>query len=326
MANLLKSVPKEVGCYRVIYLIGAGSYSAVFHAVNTKTNETAALKFISRKILKSHRNLESIERELRIFQRLQHKNIAKYYETIYLKDFIVIAMELLRFNHLPSTLANIAARHNIILRWAKEILEGLEYIHNHGISHHDIKPENIAFDPLMQVKIIDFGLCEETSPGDHSLTCSKPCGTPFYVAPEVITKTSYDGRKSDIWSFGVTLHVMATGRLPYIESLTYKQLISNIHNIEKFIDIQVKGDLKELIEKTLIIDPKERPTATELLHSKIFENAEIIRYAAGNPLNRSNARSSVMKHPLFEKNSPKIVTPMILFTSAKLVPSNYNII
>ena len=325
MADFVGEVPKEIGRYKVLFPIGVGSSSAVYQGIDKKTGENVALKFISREIFKSAENLACIERELRIFQRLSHKNIAKYHETIYLKDYIVIVMELLKFNNLPTSLVNVSTRQSIVLRWAKEILEALEYLHNRGICHHDIKLDNIAFDNKMQAKLFDFGLSDEALPGNRGCICSKTCGTPFYVAPEVITHKFYDGRKTDIWSFGVTIHVLACGKFPYTDGVSYKEIVANIRNIHKYIDIKVNGDLNELIKCTLTIDPKQRPTASQLLHSNLFDNAEVIRFGLSNTGNKSIAQSTVMKHPLIEKtpNVPKIISTLLRFTSAKVVAPHF---
>ena len=325
-SNTVKDIPEKLGHYVIMYQIGEGSSSFVFQGMDTKTGDHVAMKFISREAFKSFLHLSNLERETRVFQRLNHKNIAKYYETIYTKDYIVIVMELLRYGSITPLLTNTDAKNHILLRWAKEILQALEYLHSRGISHRDIKPQNIGFDHLMQVKLFDFGLCDESTPGDEANISTIPCGTPFFVAPEVLTEEIYDGRKADIWSFGVSLHLMATGLMPFAGINDKEDFISKMNKISDYIKITVTGEIGEIIKLALNIDPEKRPSAQELLATHLFDNAEILRHAlVRSPVSRVKAQSAFLKQNALlirpqRSFQPTIISPIPKHTSARFIP------
>lgn len=287
--------PAIVGHYKTLYMIGKGPFSMVYHGCDTRNDRVVALKFISRKDIADNYALGFVERELRISQRLSHKNVVKIYETIYTDEYIIIVMEYLRCGTITSL-----TRYSVnklmdesYLRWGKDILEGLQYLHERNISHHDIKPDNIGFDDDMNAKIFDFGLCEECFL--EKKNCKYSCGTGFFVAPEVVTEKEYDGSKADIWSFGITFHYMVTGELPFIKNITHDQFIDSCPDIMPLITSKCEGIMKTIVDRTLIQDPRKRPSAKELLQSGLFNGAERPVH-----LHRANSiafRSSLQKTP-----------------------------
>ena len=269
-------VPTRVGHYEINCASGAGAFSAVYSGWDTKMNRSVALKFVSRKNLKDQRTLSCLERELRISQRLSHKSIIQIYDTIFTDDYVILVMENLRCGTLTTfkQYSLVKINDESYLRWGKEILEGLQYLQERNISHHDIKPDNIGFDDDMNAKIFDFGLCEECKL--EKKNCESPCGTPFYAAPEILTEKEYDGNKADIWSFGVTFHFMVTGELPF-RGASYDEYIESFPNIQSLIENKCEGVLKEIVDLALTQDPNRRPSAKELLNSGLFDNAEKVK-------------------------------------------------
>ena len=267
-------IPNKIGPYKVFHKIGTGSFSTVYQGCDTRDNKPVAMKFVERKKLSDHKVLSSMESELRIAQRISHKSIVKIYDTIFLEDYIILVMESLRCGTLTSfklyTFVSISDA--TYLRWGKEILEGLEYLHERKISHHDIKPDNIGFDDDMHAKIFDFGLCEECMLKKKS--CRKTCGTPLFIAPEILSNKEYDGDKADIWSFGVTFHYMVTGELPFNEISDDESFDDYITNIKRSITNKCKGIMKDIVDFALNIDPRKRPSAHDFLSSGLFSKAE----------------------------------------------------
>ena len=271
------AIPATLGPYKVLFKIGDGAFSTVYHGIDNRTGKVVALKFVDRKSLINMNLLSCFERELRITERLSHKSIVACYDTIFTDKYIVIVMENLRSGTLTSfkqySTVNLTA--STYLRWGKEILEGLQYLHERGVSHHDIKPDNIGFDDNMHAKIFDFGLCEDSMFDKSTIKCGNACGTPYFFAPEVMTCDEYDGAKSDIWSFGVTFYYMVTGRLPY-PNMSYNEFIENTDKIESMLEIRCGGVFEKIVRMALVADPKKRPSAKEMLESGLFNNAEII--------------------------------------------------
>lgn len=265
--------PLKIGSYQVNCKIGTGASSSVYQGCDLRDGKLVALKFVDRNKLNDKNQFSYFERELRIIQRLSHKNIVSLYDTVFTKDHIILVMENLRCGTLSAfknyTLVKI--QDTSYLRWGKDILEGLQYLHERKICHHDIKPDNIGFDDNMNAKIFDFGLCEEFDLGKKS--CEHSCGTPLFVAPEIMAYETYDGEKADIWSFGVTFHYMVTGELPFA-SVTYEEFVSSCPNVDHLIRNKCEGILGEIVDRALTTDPSLRPSANELLESGLFKDAE----------------------------------------------------
>ena len=291
-----------VGNYEIEFTIGRGGNSMVYQGRNIKTNEYVALKFINREKLSDIFFLENIEKELRIFERLSHPGITKYIETIYLDDYIVIVQELLT----GGTLGNLSqfslntVDPQLVLKWAKEILETIRYLHFNGISHCDIKPTNIGFDRFHHTKLFDFGLSSETKTSSRTFKC----GTPMYAAPEVYSTAVHDEFKADIWSYGVTIHVMATNTFPF-HAHDEESFIANMKK-PNFINIKCTGALRELMEMTLQVDPEKRLSAEAILQSHIFKDVETFNGLRGKcpltksstaPFQSAHTRRSIGKHP-----------------------------
>ena len=305
------NIPSQVKNYEVEVIVGYGSSSVVYQGRNIKTGETVALKFVSRSIFQKPVELEHFEKELRVLPLLHHKNIAKYIETVFTNDYIVVVMEMLECQLLPPSAIDPRSREYILLRWAKEILEALSYLHKHGIAHMDIKPENIGFDYYMQIKLFDFGLCTFSKQNKAKLLCKDKCGTIPFAAPEIILKEEYDGSKADIWSFGVTMYYIATQEIPFI-GVNNNNFMKRAANIADYLNIDIEGPLGEIIKLALTPDPDKRPSADDLLNTNYFDNAEKIRYQISSTLIKSaKARSSIL---------PPIRKPNIIKCPAILLP------
>ncbi|EAX89733.1 CAMK family protein kinase [Trichomonas vaginalis G3] len=200
-------IPSHIGKYTITKLIGKGGFAVVVLAVNDQTHQQVAIKICDRVQIQENNILAYLEAELRLSMRFNHPNIAKTYEVIYEPDIILIVMEYFPNGDLQSLLTHgVKFTTQEQIKIAIGVLNGLNYLHQRGISHRDIKPENIVFDEKLNPKIIDFGLSKEDSSNLYTF-----CGTPYYVAPEMITSHSYNGMKADIWAFGITLHCLATG-------------------------------------------------------------------------------------------------------------------
>ena len=250
--------------YRVYYELGSGIYGTVFLAKHIKTNEFFALKFISRELFKSKDHAEHLERELRIYPRLNHPNITKLYDILYTEDSIVLVMEAVR-----GTLEEYIKNGNtptphFFYKTAKQILEALVYLHSKGYAHHDIKPENIGFDNDMNVKLLDFSFITE-----NSENCELGCGTPPYIAPEVFIPKPYDATKADIWSLGVTLCTILSDKVPEALNST-NTLQTDMRKIFRIIEFNFADDMKSFIKLFFVKDPKKRMSAQEILETNSF--------------------------------------------------------
>ena len=229
---------RTIGKYSLMKVIGTGGFAEVYLAINTKTKEKVAIKIIKRKITEDSFLIQYIENELRMITRFDHPNIVKVQDIIYTPEEILIIMEYLPNGDLQSFVdTKTRTGQTDQIRIATEILEGINYLHKRGIAHRDIKPANIMFDEKMHPKIIDFGFCREKSALLN--TC---CGTQPLMAPEIVMGKTYDGLKADIWSYGVTIHIMAMLALPF-EFQGYSQFIHDVKNNSIKMCIKATGVL-----------------------------------------------------------------------------------
>ena len=261
-------IPHIIKHYTLEFPIGAGSFSLVYQAKDTKNNQYVAIKIISRTIFKDMYNLINLEKELRLHERISHPNIAKYYETIFTDDFIYLVMELLP----KGTLMDVIMQdHDCLfeqklISWTKEILEALNYLHERGIAHRDLKPENIGFDIFMHAKLIDFGLSTEYRDSDR---CTTPCGTPYFIAPEIMLNSSYNAMKTDVWAFGMTLYVLINKKFPF-PMMSSKRYLDALSELDSLLDKNYHGPFESLLSSSLVIDPEQRKSVPELLKDRLF--------------------------------------------------------
>lgn len=252
-------ITKQLGKYYIEREIGVGGFATVFLGRDVKTNEKLALKVIERKQATDRDILLYVEQELRIMSRLNHPNIAKVHDIIYTEEYIMIAMEYMEMPDLQTLITDkfVFSDHEK-LKIAIELLDATSYLHERGICHRDIKPSNIMFDNNLHPKIIDFGFCREQT--DNLTTY---CGTELYMAPEIISNQTYNGMKADVWAYGVTMHALDTGSLPFEYNSDVKLINSMKNNTLKIINRSL-GIIGWLVENSLKLDPEERMSAIDM--------------------------------------------------------------
>ena len=148
----------------------------------------------------------------------------------------------------------------------QQLVTGTEYCHNQGVCHRDLKPENLLLDEKDDLKISDFGLSALAEPdGDDTRAAllHTTCGTPNYVAPEVLADNGYDGQSADVWSMGVILYVFLAGFLPFDEP-TMSALFRKIQKAEFSYPSWFDDDVKDLLNHILTIDPTKRYTLDQI--------------------------------------------------------------
>lgn len=273
---------KDQGIYKDFIIknevIGQGAFATVKKVIERSTGKSYAVKIINRrKALKNGESMEGVNRELSILRQLDHPNIVylkSFYEDI---DNYYLVMEYVPGGDLMDFVAaNGAIGEDATQVITKQILEGINYVHKMGISHRDLKPDNILImqdDPIL-IKITDFGLAKLS---DNVTFMKTFCGTLAYVAPEIITG-KYDANDTnnysslvDIWSLGCLVYVLLTSHLPF-NGKTQAQMFTKIKNAEyhesPLNTYNVSADGKDFLNCCLQVKPRLRITAQEALEHK----------------------------------------------------------
>lgn len=258
-----------LGRYEIGKLLGHGSFAKVYHARNIKTNENVAIKVIDKeKILKSGL-IAHIKREISILRRVRHPNIVQLFEVMATKTKIFFVMEYVKGGELFSKVAKGRLKEDDARKFFQQLISAVGFCHSRGVFHRDLKPENILLDDNGDVKVSDFGLSaiSEQIQGDglfHTL-----CGTPAYVAPEILGRKGYDAAKADIWSCGIILFVLMAGYLPFHDRnimVMYKKIHKGQFRCPKWFS----PELNRLLARLLDHNPKTRITIPEIMDNQWF--------------------------------------------------------
>src|ERR1700737_2373926 len=214
------SAGTRLGPYEILAPLGAGGMGEVYRARDTKLDREVAIKVLPAALAQDPERLARFEREAKVLASLNHPNIAQIYGIEESNGVRALVMELVPGQTLKGPLPLETA-----LNYAKQIAEALEAAHEKGITHRDLKPANIMITPAGVVKVLDFGLAAVTQPSatsEGAPTNSPPLtrgarqagmimGTAAYMSPEQASGTPVD-KRADIWSFGVLLYEMLTGK------------------------------------------------------------------------------------------------------------------
>ena len=288
-----KSYPKtNLNFYRIGKLIGQGGFAKVNLGLNVLTGRVVAIKSFNKNIKSKNginMDMDKVLYEINLMKKLNHQNITKILETFEDDQFYFIIMEYINGGNLFSY---VKKRRKLSEKVAKflfrQIILGIKHIHSNLIVHRDIKLENILIDMNNNIKICDFGIGIILSSENQIL--HSHCGTPVYIAPEIITSTKdkgYKGFPVDIYSAGIVLYIMVSGRLPFDESPDDICEINKNKDMNKENEIKLKyglskrepkylenisDELRDLLKGLLNKDPNKRLNIEQILNHPWFSN------------------------------------------------------
>ncbi|CAI2382443.1 unnamed protein product [Moneuplotes crassus] len=262
--------PSHFDRYIVGKKIGQGAYAVVRAGIDSHTNQKVAIKVYDKINLKNPQKRKGVRREIKLLERMQHKNIIQLYEAFDYEDKVYLIMENVQGGSLHSLLKsmpNKQLKESDAKKLFFRIASAIEYCHSKSITHRDIKLENILLDESKtEVKLIDFGF-STCIPNEKKIKIF--CGTPSYMAPEIVSKREFCGPPADIWALGVLLYALLCGKFPF-KGKTDSELYSRISRGEIMIPDHVSDIAKSLLQKMIKIKPEERINASMILRDPWF--------------------------------------------------------
>ncbi|GLU01363.1 hypothetical protein SLE2022_186740 [Rubroshorea leprosula] len=260
------------GRYELGRMLGHGTFAKVYVARNLQTGKSMAMKIVGKEKVIKVGMMEQIKREISVMKMVKHPNIVELHEVMASKSKIYFAMELIRGGELFAKIAKGRLREDQARVYFQQLISAVDFCHSRGVYHRDLKPENLLLDEDGKLKVTDFGLSAFSEHLKQDGLLHTTCGTPAYVAPEVIGKKGYDGAKADIWSCGVILYVLLAGFLPFQDD----NLVAMYRKI-------YRGDFKcppwfcpearRLITKLLDPNPSSRITISKIMESSWFKKS-----------------------------------------------------
>ncbi|KAM0833488.1 hypothetical protein ACQ4PT_064231 [Festuca glaucescens] len=209
----------RVGKYELGRTLGEGTFAKVKFAKNVETGENVAIKILDKEKLLKHKMIGQLKREISTMKLIRHPNVIRMYEVMASKTKIYIVIELVSGGELfDKIVSRRRLKEDDARKYFQQLINAVDYCHSRGVYHRDLKPENLLLDANGTLKVSDFGLSALSQQVRDDGLLHTTCGTPNYVAPEVIINKGYDGAKADLWSCGVILFVLMAGYLPFEDS------------------------------------------------------------------------------------------------------------
>jgi len=263
--------------YKIGEQLGTGGFSVVREAISKEDGSKFAVKIIDKTVIRD--DIKLLRREIDIMKQVNHKNILKLHEIFEDATKVYIVMELVNGSELFDRIVEkgFYSEKNA-MNIISQILEAVSYLHSKGIAHRDLKPENLLCsgnDDNEIVKIADFGLSKVQSDED---LLSTSCGTPGYVAPEVLLCECYN-ESVDMWGIGIITYILLAGYPPFYDennpqddTALYEKVINVDYDLEDECWDDVGEHAKDFIRKLLLKDPRERMTAKQAMDHAWFRS------------------------------------------------------
>ncbi len=252
---------ERIGNCRIVDEVAAGGMAVVYRAIQDDLHRTVAIKALKTALLNDEQISIRFEREAESLAALQHENIINVYDFHRQSGGLFIVMEYVEgtdiydlldlCGRLPSDVAAIIA---------VQVARALDYVHYRNVIHRDIKPANIMVSRQGGVKLMDFGIARDDNRGDELTQTGTGIGTPSYMSPEQILGDKLDG-SSDIFSLGIVLYQMVTGKKPFVEDRersVMNKIRTTPHVAARKLNPDIPKELERIIDKCLEKEPKNR--------------------------------------------------------------------
>lgn len=256
--------------YKMGKQLGEGAFSVVKDGVHKQSHESFAIKIVTKSKL-TREDEDALKDEIAVLRELQHQHIIRLYDVFDEPQYYYLVTEKMSGGELFDRIVQKSYYNEKEARDVCKILfEAIRYCHTHNVAHRDLKPENLLLCSEQNdsdIKIADFGFAKKVK-APNSLTTQ--CGTPGYVAPEILEGVPYD-TKADMWSLGVIVYILLGGYPPFIEQNQrdlFRKIRKGQYEFHEEYWGQVSSDAKDLISSLLTVSPSRRLNANESLKNK----------------------------------------------------------
>jgi serine/threonine protein kinase/Tol biopolymer transport system component len=267
-------VGESVGPYKITEYIAQGGMATIFRAYQPALDRSVALKAIHPALKGDRVFVDRLKREAAIIAKLNHPNIVTVYDFAESDGIPYVVLQFIEGKTLKDVLSEGRLSTSQILNIVRPVAEALAYAHEHGILHRDVKPSNILIDHEGQVYLTDFGLARLQQSNESTASQDMLIGSPQYLSPEQAKSEDVDVT-TDIYSLGVVMYEMFTGRVPFQGDTPYATILAQIGNpppLPRSIDPKIRPAIEQVLLRALAKDPKQRyASIREML--KALENA-----------------------------------------------------
>ncbi|KYN28013.1 PREDICTED: serine/threonine-protein kinase PLK1 [Trachymyrmex cornetzi] len=246
---------------------GKGGFAKCYEITESKSHQVFAGKIVPMSLMAKHNQREKMTQEIAIHQSLNHRHIVGFHGFFDDNKNIYIILELCRKRSMMELHKRRKALSECETRYfMKQILDGVFYLHQNKIIHRDLKLGNLFLNDDLQVKIGDFGLAAKlVHDGERKKTV---CGTPNYIAPEVLTKTGHS-YEADIWSIGCIMYTLLVGKPPF-ETSSLKETYSRIKQVQYKTPQHISKPAMNMVANMLQLTPSKRPSVARLIRDTFF--------------------------------------------------------
>jgi serine/threonine-protein kinase len=278
-------IGSTVGDYQVIGILGAGGMGKVYKVRNTISDRIEAMKVLLPDLANAPELADRFLREIKVQASLEHPNIASLHTALRMENQLLMLMEFVEGVTLEQMLKD-QGRLPVAnaVNYMSQVLSALDYAHTHGVIHRDIKPANMMLTPAGVVKLMDFGIAKGA--GDHKLTMTgTTLGSLYYMSPEQIQGAVNLDARSDLYSVGVSLYELVTGKRPFDGDSQFAIMSAHLKNTP-VPPIAIDPSLPQAINDVILLSVAKDPNAR-------FQGATAFRNALGSIVPAAQAQAQV---------------------------------
>jgi eukaryotic-like serine/threonine-protein kinase len=286
-----------VGDYQVVAVLGSGGMGKVYKVRNLISDRMEAMKVLLPNLSADQELAERFMREIKVQASLNHPNIASLHTAQRIDNQLLMIMEFVEGFTIEALMrqGRIPLPHAV--DYAMQVLAALAYAHPRGVIHRDIKPANMMLTPQGVIKLMDFGIAKISD--QHLTQTGKTVGSLFYMSPEQIRGDSHIDARSDLYSLGISLYEMATGRRPFEGESDYSIMAAHLQQ-QPPPPLQIDPSLPEALSDIILMSLAKDP-------GKRFQTADAFRAALGsaaNQLGAGAAAGAAAGAPMFQGYAP----------------------